>query len=419
VIALAALIGIMGFRKQAVPEPEPVVIGILHSQTGTMAVSENPVIDATLLAIEEINAAGGVLGRPIKPVIADGKSNPDEFARQANRLLTEEKAVVVFGCWTSASRKLVRDVIQRHTEGLLFYPVQYEGLESSSRVIYLGPSPNQQLLPAIEFLTRPVESGGLGKKRIYLVGSDYVFPRAAHEIIRDQVRLKSGVRVVGETNIPFGSAIVLPAITDLQRQDADAIINTINGSTNVHFFRELRKAGVTAAQVPTLSVSIAENEVQGLNPTALAGDYLAASYFQSIDRPENREFLRKLRERFPGRVASDPAAGAYSGVHLWAKAVAKAGTTDAAAVTEACRGLEFDGPRARVKIDADNLHAWLPAHIGRIRADGQVDLIPGVGSEKPIAPIPFPATRGKDEWSQFLHGLTSLWEGKWQPPEKK
>ena len=233
------------------------------------------------------------------------------------------------------------------------------------------------------------------------------------------MKLKNGVQVVGEWFIPLGSTTVVPAIADLKRKGADAIINTINGSTNVYFFRELRRDGVTAAVLPTLSVSIAENEVQGLNPAALVGDYLAASYFQSIDRPESREFIRKLRERFPNRVASDPAAAAYSGVHLWAKAVAKAGTTDAVSVADACRGLEFDGPRARVKIDPENLHAWLPAHIGRIRPDGQVDLVPGAGSETPIAPIPFPTTRTEERWGEFLQNLTFGWEGKWQPPDKK
>jgi urea transport system substrate-binding protein len=423
IIALAALIGHQAFRNQPAAGPtgpEPIVVGILHSQTRTMAVSENPVIDATLLAVEELNAAGGVLGRPLKPVVADGKSDPDEFARQAERLLAEDRAVVIFGCWTSASRKAVRDVVQRRNDGLLFYPVQYEGLERSPRIVYLGPAPNQQLLPAVEFLTRPAGAGGLGKKRLYLVGSDYVFPRAAHEIIKDQVRLKEkdGVQVVGEMFIPFGSDSVTMAVADINRKNPDAIINTINGSTNVHFFRELRKE-LTAAAVPTLSVSITENEIRGLNPATLAGDYLAASYFQTIDRPESREFLRKLRERFPDRVGSDAAAAAYSGVHLWAKAVAKAGTTDAAAVVEACRGLEFDGPRARVKIDPTNLNAWLPVRIGKIRADGSVELVPGAGSETPIGPVLFPPTRTEVQWGQFLHGLTSAWEGKWQPPDKK
>jgi urea transport system substrate-binding protein len=418
-VLLACVLGYRELRRQVptVSEPEPIVVGILHSQSGTMAISEAPVIEATLLAIDEINAAGGVLGRPLKPVVVDGKSDPDVFARLADRLLTEDRAAVIFGCWTSASRKAVRDVLQRHPEGLLFYPVQYEGLEHSPRIVYLGPAPNQQLLPAVEFLTRPPPAG-LGKKRLYLVGSDYVFPRAAHEIIRDRVaeRARDGIRIVGESFLPLGSNNVAAVVADIQGSKADAIINTINGGTNVHFFGELRNRNVVPESVPTLSVSIAENEIQGLNPSTLAGDYIAASYLQSIDRSENRAFLRKLRERFPERVGSDAVAAAYGAVHLWAKAAAKAGTVEPNDVREACRGLEFDGPRARLRIDPDNLHAWLPVRIGRVLPDGRVELVAAAGSEAPIAPVPFPPTRTETQWTQFLQGLTARWDGKWQPP---
>jgi urea transport system substrate-binding protein len=422
--ALAAVIVCLALRSEPAPavNREPIVVGILHSQTGTMALSEGPVIDATQLAIEEINASGGVLGRPIKAVLEDGKSNPDEFGRQAEKLITEDRVAVIFGCWTSASRRAVRDVLQRHNDGLLFYPVQYEGLCDSPRIVYLGPAPNQQLIPAIEFLTRSVEAGGLGKKRLYLVGSDYVFPRVAHEIIRDQVKLheKDGVTIVGEWFIPLGSDKVLPAVTDLVREQPDAIVNTINGSTNVHFFRELRKTGLTPEKVPTLSVSITENEVMGLNPASLAGDYLAASYFQTIDRPESHEFLRKLRARAgQSAVATDMMAAAYSGVHIWAKAVEKAATTDSTAVRDATRGMVFEGVRGRITIDAENLHAWLPSLIGKIRADGLIDLVPGAGSTTPIRPVPYPPTRSVQEWNQFLHALQFGWDGKWQPPEPK
>lgn len=424
-VVFAVLLGIVGllgyreFRNPATPAPEvePIVVGILHSQSGTMAVSETPVLDATLLAIEEINASGGLLGRRLRPVIVDGKSKPDVFAAGAARLLDEEKAAVIFGCWTSASRKAVRDVLQRRTDGLLFYPVQYEGLERSPRVVYLGAAPNQQLLPAVDFLTRDGAAGGLGRKRIFLVGSDYVFPHAAHAIIEDHLRNRKDMQIVGNEFIPFGSSKVEATVKSIRESKADAIVNTINGSTNVAFFRELRKGGVTAADVPTISVSITENEVSGLNPSALAGDYIAASYFQSIKRPESLEFLRKLRQRFPDRMGSDAAAAAYSGVHLWAKAVAEAGTVDPSIVHNACRGLQFDGPRARITIDHDTFHAWLPVRIGRIRADGQIDLLAGAGTEQPIAAVLFPPTRSEAEWGQFLHGLSAKWEGKWQPPE--
>ncbi|MDB5307508.1 MAG: hypothetical protein JWO38_1710, partial [Gemmataceae bacterium] len=398
--------------EAAVP-PEPIKVGVLHSQTGTMAVSENPVVDAALLAIEEVNQAGGVLGRPLKPVVLDGRSDPEEFARQAEKLLTEEKVAVVFGCWTSASRKAVRAVVERG-QGLLFYPVQYEGLEQSPRVVYLGPAPNQQLLPAVEFLTRT-----LGKKKVFLIGSDYVFPRTAHEIIKDRVRDLPGVTVAGEAFVPLGSADLAGAVRQLKAAGPDAVVNTINGSSNVHFFRELRAAGITADKVPTLSVSIAENEVEGLNPAALEGDYLAAAYFQSLDRPESREFIRKFRDRYgAGRVVSDPMTAAYSGVYLWAGAAAAAGSADPTEVLAAVRGRQFDGPRARVTIDPENQHAWLPVRIGRIRADGQVALIPGAGSEAPIKPVPFPPSRTPAQWEQFIRGLQFGWDGRWQAPAR-
>lgn len=193
-------------------------------------------------------------------------------------------------------------------------------------------------------------------------------------------------------------------------------MNTINGSTNVHFFRELRASGLTASKLPTLSVSIAESEVEGLNPGALAGDYLAASYFQTVNRSENREFIRKFRQQFgAGRVVSDPMAAAYSGVHLWAKSVDAAKASDPDSVLATIRGRTFDGPRTRVMIDTENQHAWLPVRIGQIQADGQVAILPNAGNESPIRPVPFPLSRSRTQWEQFLRGLQFGWDGKWQP----
>jgi urea transport system substrate-binding protein len=376
-----------------------------------MAVSESPVVDATQLAVDEINQAGGVLGRPLRAVVIDGRSEPDVFAAEAERLITREKVAVIFGCWTSASRKAVRPVVERHN-GLLFYPVQYEGLEQSPRVVYLGPAPNQQLIPAVDYLT-----GALGKKRLFLVGSDYVFPRTAHEIIKDRVREVPGAAVVGEAFLPLGTRDVAGAVAAIEKADPDAVVNTINGGTNFFFFKELRAANRTPQRVTTLSVSVTENELRGLNPAAMAGDYLAGCYFQAVDRPEAREFLRKVRERYgETRVASDAMAAAYGGVHLWAKAVTAAGTPDPGAVVAAAGGQEYSGPGGVIRVDPETRHAWQPWRIGRIRADGQVDLV--AGSDGSVRPDPFPPTRTRPQWEQFLTELQFRWDGRWQAPAK-
>jgi urea transport system substrate-binding protein len=392
------------------PEPPgPIRVGVLHSQSGTMALSESPVIDATLLAIDEVNHAGGVMGRHLHPIVVDGKSDPDVFAAAAERLLAEEKVDVVFGCWTSASRKAVRPVFERNA-GLLFYPVQYEGLEQSPRIVYTGPAPNQQLLPALDYLTGP-----LGKKRLFVVGSDYVFPRTAHAILADRVKQLPGVEVVGSAFLPLGTKDVAGAIDAIRKANPDAIVNALNGTTNYFFFKELHAAGLTSDKWPTLSVSVAENELRGLDPAEMAGSYLAASYFQTVDRAEARAFLRKVRERYGAeRVTSDAMAAAYSGVHLWAQAANAAGGTDPDAVLTKLRGSSFAGPGGTVRIDPVNQHTWQPWRIGKVRADELVDVV--AGSPDSVAPDPFPGTRARAEWERFLNELYVGWNGRWQAP---
>lgn len=412
---LLALAAAAWLAWPAAPPPGPIVVGVLHSQSGTMAVSENPVIDATLLAIDEVNAAGGLLGRPLRPVLLDGESNPEAFAKCAERLLSEDRAAVVFGCWTSASRKAARPVFERHG-GLLFYPVQYEGLEGSPRIVYLGPAPNQQLIPAVDYAIDVLK-----KRRLALVGSDYVFPRTAHAIIRDHVRARraagADVEVVSEDLIPLGSTDVQRAVDRVRLSGADLVLNTINGSTNGPFFAALRDPAAGAPGAATISVSITENEVRGLNPPRLTDDYIVASYFQAVDRPESRAFVARVRAKYGAdRTASDMMAAAYSGVHLWARAATAAKGTDPSAVLAAVRGLEFDGPGARVRVDPDNLHAWLPVRVGKVRPNGDVAVVGG--SDEPVRPVPFPGTRTRAEWDHFLSDLQMRWGGRWQAPEK-
>ncbi len=391
---------------------EPIKIGVLHSQSGHMSSSEKPVVDATLLAIEELNQKGGVLGRKLVPIEADGRSDPAVFASEATRLLKVEEVAAIFGCWTSASRKAVREVVERDN-GLLFYPVQYEGLEQSPHIVYLGPTPNQQIFPALDYLTGP--EGGR-KKRIALIGSDYVYPRAVLELLKDWVKTRDGVTLVESQFLPLGSKDVGEAVDALVAAKPDLILNTINGSTNFRFFPKLRSMGI--ARVPVLSASISENELQAFKPADLAGDYLTGSYFQSAESPANREFLRKFRSKYgETRIATEMMAAAYGGVHLWAAAATEAGTTGVDAVKAAIRGREYSGPRGGVRIHATNGHTAVPWMLGQVQADGAVRIIRR--SERMIEPIPYPGPRTQPEWDRFLYGLYIGWDSHWQAPEPR
>ncbi|MFP6709146.1 MAG: transporter substrate-binding protein, partial [Alphaproteobacteria bacterium] len=242
----------------------PIKIGLLHSMTGTMAISETALVDAALMAIDEINAAGGLLGRQIQPIIADGASDPLIFAREAERLIKEEKVSTIFGCWTSACRRTIRPVIEANNH-LLFYPVQYEGVEQSPNIVYLGAAPNQQIVPAVEWALRT------DRKRLFLVGSDYVFPRVANAIIHDYVEKWRG-EIVGERYLLLGSHYVDDIVAEIVARRPDAILNTLNGDSNLAFFRALRAAGIKSEEIPTISFSISENELASIDADLVAGD---------------------------------------------------------------------------------------------------------------------------------------------------
>ena len=309
--------GTPGSASVVPPSGEPVKVGVLHSLSGTMANSETPVVDAVLFALDEVNQAGGVLGRPAKAVVADGRSDWPTFAREAERLISQEKVSTVFGCWTSASRKTVQPVFEAH-DHVLIYPVQFEGLETSPCIIYMGAAPNEQILPAVEWAMTSLQ-----KKRFFLIGSDYVFPRAAHAIIKDHLQ-RAGAQVVGEEYLPLGSQKVQGAVAALARAKPDMVLNTINGDSNIAFFRALRAAGITPANTPTLSFSIDEQGLRSLSAADLAGDYAAWTYFQSVATPENEEFVHRFHEKYPQRSITDPMETAYLGVKLWAMAVNEA-----------------------------------------------------------------------------------------------
>jgi urea transport system substrate-binding protein len=407
IAGLLLVAGAFFFVWKLEAKAQPIKVGILHSLTGTMAISETSVRDATLLAIEEINAGGGVLGRRIEPVIADGKSDWPTFAREAERLINQEHVAVVFGCWTSASRKTVRPVFEKY-DSLLFYPVQYEGLEQSPNIIYTGAAPNQQIIPAVKW-----SFDHLGK-RFFLVGSDYVFPRTANAIIKAQVTALGG-EIAGEEYLHLGSRDVAAVVQKIAAARPDVILNTINGDSNVAFFEALRRAGITPAQIPTLSFSLAEDELRRMDAHAMAGDYAAWNYFQSVDSPENRHFVQAFRARYgQDRVTDDPMEAAYFGVHLWARAVAAAGTTDVKEVRKALCNLSLAAPEGIVTIDGDTQHTWKTVRVGKIRADGQFEIV--WSSQNPVRPIPYPSFRTRAEWKSFLTGLQTGWGGAWASP---
>jgi urea transport system substrate-binding protein len=386
---------------------KPIKVGILHSLTGTMAISEKSVVDSTLLAIAEINQKGGILGRKIQPIIVDGKSNWNTFAQQAEKLITQEKVVTVFGCWTSASRKTVKPIFEKYNH-LLIYPVQYEGLEESPNIIYTGAAPNQQIIPAVKW-----SFDHLGK-RFFLVGSDYIFPRTANAIIKDQVTALQG-EILGEEYILLGSNQVENVIAKILATKPNVILNTINGDSNIAFFKALRKAGISSDKIPTISFSIAEEELQALPNEDMIGDYAVWNYFQNINSPRNNEFIQNFKQKYgENRVTSDPIEAGYFGVYLWAQAVEDAGTDEVNIIREHIKDQSFKSPGGPVYVDANNQHTWKTVRVGKIQADRQFKIVWNSG--KPIRPVPYPISRSKAEWEEFIKYLYQEWNGNWANP---
>lgn len=360
--------------------PEPLRLGILHSRSGTMADSERSLIDAATLAIEEINAAGGVSGRRLEPVVADGASDPRTFARMADRLVKADRVDALFGCWTSASRKAVLPVVERHGR-LLFYPQQYEGMESSPWVIYTGAAPNQQLLPGVDWCLRR-----LGK-RFYLVGSDYVFPRTANRLVREHLATRGG-QVVGEAYRPLGSHDFAAIAREIRRLKPSAVLNTINGDSNRAFFAALQAEGLDAGTAPVMSFSLSEDEARTMAPLPV-GHLASWNYFQAIDTPGNRRFVQAFQARFGAeRATSDPMEASYFGVRLFARAVEKAGSARPEDVRRALRGLVLEAPEGLIRIDPRNQHTWKVARVGRLDEQGHFDIV--WSSDVPLRPEPWP-----------------------------
>jgi len=381
---VCAVISLSGYSQAA--DKEPIKVGVLHSLSGTMSISEVAVKDGTLMAIEEINAKGGLLGRKIVPIVEDGASDWPTFAEKAKKLIQQDKVAVVFGCWTSASRKAVLPVFEKFNH-LLFYPVQYEGLEASKNVVYTGAAPNQQIMPAVTWLLKE------GRKKFYLLGSDYVFPRTANLIIKAQLKAEGGT-MVGEEYTPLGHTEYSTVINKIKAAKPDVIFNTLNGDSNVAFFKQLKAAGITAKDIPVMSVSIAEDELRGIGADISEGHLAAWNYFMSMKTPENSVFVKNYKARYgKDRVTDDPIEAGYFGVYLWAEAVKKAGATDVNKVRDAVRGVKYKAPEGMVAVNPTNNHTSKIVQIGKVRKDGQFDILWSTG--KPVEPEPFPALVSK------------------------
>ncbi len=404
---LAVLLGSLGCGKVAIGEP--IKVGVLFSMSGAMAPIETSVKDATLMAIEEINARGGLLGRRIQPVIADGRSDWATFSAEAERLITKEKVCVVFGGWTSESRKALKPLFEKYNH-LLIYPVQYEGLEQSPNIIYTGAAPNQQILPAVKWCFDK------GWKRLFLVGSDYLFSHAAHEIIKAQANALGG-EIVGEDYLLPGTKDVAGVIQNIFNSKPDVILNTLTGDTNAAFFTELRRAGVTPDRLPTLSFSLGEQELTGMDPKTVAGNYGSRNYFQSIASEENKVFVAAFKKKYgANRVIDDPVEAGYVGVYLWAQAVEDAATEDVNAVRKTIQGQSFSAPEGIVYVDPGTQHTWKTVRIGVIKEDGQFSIVWTSG--KPVRPVPYPLSKLKAEWEKFMEDLYQSWGQKWANPRR-
>ncbi|BFI46279.1 urea ABC transporter substrate-binding protein [Yersinia pseudotuberculosis] len=401
VFALSASVISMGMAFGTLAA-DTIKVGILHSLSGTMAISETPLKDMALMSIDDINAHGGVLGKQLEPVIVDPASNWPLFAEKARQLLTQDKVAVVFGGWTSVSRKSVLPVFEE-LNGLLFYPVQYEGEEMSPNVFYTGAAPNQQAIPAVEYLLS--EEGGAAK-RFILLGTDYVYPRTTNKILRAFLHTK-GIedKDIEEVYTPFGYSDYQTIVGNIKKFSAGgktAVISTINGDSNVPFYKELANQGIKATDVPVIAFSVGEEELRGIDTKPLVGNLAAWNYFQSVDNPTNKQFVEHWKayakaNKLPNAdsaVTNDPMEATWVGMHMWAQAVEKAQSTDVDKVRAAMAGQTYAAPSGfTLTMDQTNHHLHKPVMIGEIEADGQFNVV--WQTDAPIRAQP---------WSPFIAG---------------
>ncbi|MBK1674216.1 urea ABC transporter substrate-binding protein [Ectothiorhodospira shaposhnikovii] len=395
--ALGAALALSGTGLSALAAENPIRVGVLHSLSGTMAISETTLKDTVEMLVRQQNAKGGLLGRPLEAVVVDPASNWPLFAERTRQLLEQDKVDVIFGCWTSVSRKAVLPVVEE-LNGILFYPVQYEGEESSRNIFYTGAAPNQQAIPAVEFLMNEY-----GIERWVLAGTDYVYPRTTNRILEAFLKEKG----VAESDIminytPFGHSDWQSIVAEIKRfgsaGKATAVISTINGDANVPFYRELANQGVSATEIPVIAFSVGEEELSGMDTGPLVGHMAAWNYFMSVETPENEAFIQSWHDYIGNtrRVTNDPMEAHYIGFNMWVKAVEQAGTTNVDTVIDTLVGIEVPNLTGGTATMLPNHHITKPVLIGEIQADGQFLVV----SETEMVP--------GEAWSRYLEGSRDL-----------
>ena len=391
VLASAA---ILGMSVQAAQAADTIKVGILHSLSGTMAISETTLKDTMLMLIDEQNKKGGLLGKKLEPVVVDPASNWPLFAEKTRELIEKDKVAAIFGCWTSVSRKSVLPVIEE-LNGLLFYPVQYEGEESSKNVFYTGAAPNQQAIPAVDYLMKDI-----GVKRWVLAGTDYVYPRTTNKILEAYLKAK-GVKAsdIMINYTPFGHSDWQSIVSDIKKFGSagkkTAVVSTINGDANVPFYKELGNQGISAEDIPVVAFSVGEEELSGIDTKPLVGHLAAWNYFMSVEDKSNSKFIKNWHKFIKNskRVTNDPMEAHYIGFNLWVKAVEKAKSTDTDKVEQAIIGLEVPNLTGGTAKMLKNHHVTKPVLIGEIQDDGQFSVVWKTDKEVP-----------GDAWSDFLPG---------------
>lgn len=363
---------------------DTVKVGALYSQTGGLSIVEKLLANAVLMAVSEINAAGGVLGKPIEVIVEDGASDPKTFAEKASKLVIQDRVATVFGCHTSASRKAVLPIFEKRN-CMLFYQTHYEGFECSRDVVYSGAVPNQQLGNYIPWIAKTLE-----KKKFFIVGSDYVYPREMAKVSKKLIEA-CGAQWTGDEYLELGHSEWAAMISKIKESGADVILSNVVGDSIIAFYREFKNQGLSHETLPICATVTSEIEIAAMGPEYAAGSYTSFPYFMSIDTPANKKFINDFRAftKDPKAVTYHSLEAAYFQVFLWKQAIEKSGAVTTDAIREGVRGQTFDAPGGKVKIDADNLHCWLTPRVGQWQADGQSKVVNAY--PEPIKPLPYSA----------------------------